>query len=413
MKRLLASLALTGILAMPAVAADQVDLTVLHAWPQHAKWEKEIAKRFMADHPNVHITFQAPSVDYGEGLVSVIRQNMAGDPPDVFMVGSHLLPNLVTRGIVQPLDDVMQGKDMEKLGYTENVLKLGQVNGKQYGLPWTDSTTVMFYNKDLVKKAGGDPDNMPTTWDGTIALAKKINALGSDTHGIYYTLGDDDWMVQNLLATNGIYPVTKDGKIAFSTDKGKKAIEVFQRLIQDAGQQPIADKAARQEMYAGKLGIYFNSAAVVRSFDREIGDRFPWGAAQMPSLGEKGNVASGGMGVVVLSKDPAKRKAAFDYILYGTGAKSQAYIAKQTGYIPINTGSAELLKDFYQKNPNYKTSPNQLDRALGWFSWPGSNGVKISQIIMDDMTSVANGEMTADEASAKMTDQIKPLIETK
>ena len=335
---LIAGLATAAALSGTAALA-QTDLVVSHAWPHHAEWQKEIAKGFMAEHPDVRITFQAPSVDYAEGLLSVIRQDMAGNPPDVFMVGSHLLGSMVARGMLEPLDDVMAGRDMGALGYTPAVLAFTQVDGKQYGLPWTSSTPVMFYNADLVQRAGGDPAHMPTTWDDTIALARKIDALGPDVMGMYYTTGDDDWMTQNLLATAGMAPLTKDGKVAFATPEGEKVVELFKRFHDEGGQTAISNNDARQQMYAGKLGMYFNSTAAVRSFEKEIGDRFAWGTAQMPTLVPDGGVAAGGMAAVILAKDPAKRKAAFEYLLYGTGPKAQALVVENTGYMPVNTGA--------------------------------------------------------------------------
>ena len=373
--------------------------------------EEKIANDFMAEHPDVKISFQAPSPDYDEGLVSVIRQNLAGDPPDVFMVGSHLLRNLVARDMVEPLDDVMKGKDMASMGYTPDILSLTQIDGVQYGLPWTSSTPVMFYNKDLVQKAGGDPDNMPTTWDETIALAKKINALGQDISGMYYTLGDDDWMTQNILATDDLSPIEDDGKtIAFATTEGKAALHTYERFFDEAGQQPIADKAARQQMYAGQLGLYFNSTAAVRSFSREIGDRFAWGTAEMPKMVPDGGVASGGMAAVILTDDSQKRAAAFNYILSGTGPKAQAMIVEQTGYMPTNAKALEVLAPFYAENPAFETSAKQTGRALPWFAWPGRNGVRISQIVLDEMTAIGNGQRSSDEAAAVMTDKIQPLL---
>ena len=411
MKSLILGLALSAAMAAaPAVAADTT-LTVLHAWPHHATWQGEIARRFMEAHPDVKITFQAPSTDYAEGLVSVIRQEMAGEAPDVFMVGSHLLQNLVARGMVKPLDDVAAGRDMAALGYTDAILKLTQVDGVQYGLPWTSSTPVMFYNKDLVTKAGGNPDAMPKTWDETIALAAKIQALGGGVTGMYYSLGDDDWMTQNLLATNGLAPVGGDGsEIAFATEGGREVVRTYRRFFDEGGQQPIADKAARQEMFAGKLGIYFNSTAAVRSFSREIGDRFAWSTAEMPVLKAGGGVASGGMAAVILTDDPARRAAAFDYLLFGTSPESQAYVVEQTGYMPSNEKAIETLKPFYDANPSFATSARQIGRALPWFAWPGQNGVRISQAVLDDMTAVGNGAMTPDAASAAMAETIGPMM---
>ncbi|CTQ34611.1 ABC transporter substrate-binding protein [Jannaschia rubra] len=398
---------LTGLaLAAALPATAQTELTVYHAWPHHAEWQQEIADRFIAANPDVSIDFQAPAPDYDEGLVSVIRQNLAGDPPDVFMAGSHLLGDLVARDMVQPLDDMIGDTDLNAEGYTDAVLAFTQVNGTQYGLPWTSSTPVMFYNAELVEQAGGDPDDLPDTWEETIALAADIDALGDDIMGMYYTPGDDDWMTQNLLASAGLAPIAEDGTIAFDTDRGREAIALFERLHDEGGQTAISNNDARQQMYAGKLGLYFNSTAAVRSFEREIGDRFAWGTAQMPKLVDEGGVASGGMAAVILTDDPEKRAAAWDYLLFGTGPEAQALVVENTGYMPVNTGALEVLGDFYQDHPQFETSAQQTDRAYPWFGWPGQNGARISQIVLDRMAAIANDQQSAEEAAAGMTEEI-------
>lgn len=391
-------------------AAAETDLSVFHAWPAHDAWQTEIATRFTRQHPDVRITFQASAPDYNEGFVSVIRQELAGRPPDVAMVGSQFLRELVARRLVQPLDDVLAGHDMAALGYTPEVLAFTQVDGVQYGLPWTSSTPVMFFNADLVRRAGGDPGNPPRTWNETIALAGRINALGGGVMGMYYSAGDDDWMTQNLLATAGLAPVGADGTIAFDTPGGRAALATFARFGKEGGQVAVSDTDARQQMFAGKLGMYFNSTAAVRQFEREIGGRFPWGTAPMPVLVPGGGVAAGGMAAVILTRDPAKRRAAFDYLLYGTGPEAQAVVVQNTGYMPVNRGALPLLAAFYAEHPAFATSAGQIDRAFPWFGWPGRNGPQISQIVLDAMSAIANDREGADEAARTLTDQIKAQL---
>ncbi|MGR3436156.1 MAG: ABC transporter substrate-binding protein, partial [Shimia sp.] len=246
----------TAFAALATVASAQdTTVTVFHAWPHHAEWQQGIADRFMEANPGIDIDILAPSVDYDEGLVSVIRQDMAGTAPDVFLVGSHLLGELVARDMVEPIDDLLEGRDMAAMGYSDAALALTQVDGVQYGLPWTSSTPVMFYNADLVRQAGGDPEAMPETWEETIALGKAIDDLGDDISGIYYPPGDDDWMVQNLLATSGMQPMASDGTIAFDTQEGREALRLYERFHDEAGQMAIPNSAARQMMYAGDLGL--------------------------------------------------------------------------------------------------------------------------------------------------------------
>ena len=97
--------------------------------------------------------------------------------------------------------------------------------------------------------------------------------LGGGVSGMYYSAGDDDWMTQNLLATAGLAPIAQDGTIAFATPKGEQAVKLFERFRSEGGRWPSRTATQRQQIVCGKLGMYFNSTAAVRSFERR--DRQP------------------------------------------------------------------------------------------------------------------------------------------
>ena len=405
--------AFIALMAAGTSARAEVKLEAYHAYASHSPWQQELAKRFMEERPDVEITFRAPASTYDDAVVSIIRQSFSGGQPDIHFVGSHLLGELVARDLVQPMDDLLEGVDLKKEGYAEQTLALGQMNGHQYGLPWTSSTPVAFVNADLIRKAGGDPAAIPKDWDGFITLAGKVAKLGPDMMGMYWELGTDDWMTQNLLRSAGLDMMDAERKdVAFDNPQGLHAIDLFRRFHAEGGQQAIDMQAARQQFYAGKMGFYFVSTAAVRTFSREVGDRFELATAPVPSSSPNGGVVSGGMAGVILTKDPAKRQAAFDYLRFGTSAESQAYIVRNTGYMPTNTGAlrADLLGDFYKKNPAWATSVGQIDRARPWFAWPGKNGSRIGQSINDHMTALANGQTTSQETLDGMVSDIRALL---
>jgi multiple sugar transport system substrate-binding protein len=121
-----------------------------------------------------------------------------------------------------------------------------------------------------------------------------------------------------------------------------------------------------------------------------------------------GGVVSGGMVAVILAKDEAKRKAAFDYIRFGTNAENQAYMVQNTGYMPVNLKAVPLLETFYTEHPAWKTSVSQIANSRPWFAWPGENGVRISQQVVDSMTGLANGQ--ADATVKAMATQVQALM---
>jgi multiple sugar transport system substrate-binding protein len=391
----LISLALTTqLIASPTVA--QTELTVQYAYPSHQTFHQAIADEFTKKNPDVKITFRAPAPDYEEALQTVIRQSITKDLPDVFISGLQKIPDLASRKIAVDMTPFIKAEpDFANLGYSDRLLSLGKVGGTQYGLAYATSTPIVFFNTDLVEKAGGDPKNLPKDWDSLLKLSGAITALGGGVDGMYYDIGTDDWMFQNLIFNQGGELMTADQKdIAFDGPEGKAAVTLFKRFFTEGGQKAIESRAARQQFAAGTLGIYFTSPSIISTFEKQIGDKFVMKTSTMPlSNPAKAGVPTGGMAAVIITQNAAKQKAAWDYIKFATGPVGQTIVAKATGYMPANTKSLEpnYLGEFFKTNPNWETSSRQIPIARQWAAWPGQNGVKIARNLVDGLTRIAGG----------------------
>ena len=400
--------------ATPFAGAEaETALAGYHTYPAHKIWQDELISRFMAARPDIKITYRAPAPTYDDALLTIARQALTGQQPDFHLGGMHLLREFAARKLVEPFDDLLAGKDMQALGYSKEILAQGQINGHQYALPWGVSTPVVFMNADLVRQAGGDPDHVTSNWEDVIAVAGRIAKMSPEMIGMHWELGNDDWMTQNLLLNHAAPLLTADEHdIGFDTPKGLAALTLYQRFHKEGGQKPIEQQAARQTFFAGKMGFYMTTTAAIRSFRTESGNRFELRTAALPLQSPDATISSGGMIAVILAKDPEKRKAALDYLLFGTNAESQAYIVLNTGYMPSNTGSlrADLLGNFYRDNPAYYTSVTQIPRAKAWLGWPGENAVKISRLVRDHMTALANGQKEPKETLADMARDIRALL---
>ncbi|SHE79658.1 multiple sugar transport system substrate-binding protein [Kaistia soli DSM 19436] len=413
--RVFASTLAAGLMAAGMASAAHADtvLDVYYAWPEMEVIHTPIAAAFMAANPDVKISYRAAAPDYSEAAQTLIRQSMGGQLPDIHYVGFNMLKPLVTRGLIKPIDDLVADDDLTAKGYSEQVLSLAKIDGKQYGLPFAMSTPVVYLNADLVAKASGNPDKIPTDWDGFVALAGKIAALGDGTAGMYYELGSDDWTTQNLVRNFGGQMMNDDETaITFDGEAGQKAVALFKRFHTEGGQPAIDQRSARQMFTAGKLGFYFASAGGVRGFEKQIGDRFHLRTALQPLGSANATMPTGGMVAVILTDDPAKRAAAWRFVKFATGPEGQTIVVPNTGYMPTNTIalSKDYLSAFYEQHPNWYTSVLQTPRARPWFAWPGENGVQIAQIIHDEMTGIANGSTAPDAALADMTSEVKALL---
>jgi multiple sugar transport system substrate-binding protein len=171
-----------------------------------------ISKKFMEENPDIKIQFANPSATYEEGIQTIMRQVGTSEMPDLTFIGLNRLRMADERGI--PVDMApMIAKDkatMADQGFSDTILKLAQVNGKQVGLAFATSNPIMYYNADLVKAAGGNPDQPPKTWDEVIALGAKIKALGNGVDSVDFRWQGDDWMFSALLFGAGGSMLSED-----------------------------------------------------------------------------------------------------------------------------------------------------------------------------------------------------------
>jgi multiple sugar transport system substrate-binding protein len=402
--RLAAILALTSMTAAGA-SAQKVTLDVLYAQPSFAKYHEPIAQAFMKAHPDVEIKLRAPAKDYDEGHQAMLRAAVTNQLPDVYFPGFDLMGELVDvlekRGQVVDLTPMLAAEPpaWKAANYSDAMLKLGVVDGKQYGLAVNASLPIMYFNADLVKKAGGDPAHMPDTWDGVIALAAKIHAAVPDASGMAFDIHvyPGNWLFQSILDQAGASMLDASGtKIGFDNPIGLHVMTNLRRFVTEGGMSILDLEASRQQFLAGQTGLFFDTPARLRQITSGVGTRFALGTAVFPIDDKaKGGIPTGGCAIIVTTRDPAKQKAAWEYAKFITGPEAQKIVVETTGYLPLNKRASgpEYLGPFYDKNPNFRTVSLQSDRAVPWQGYRG-DAVRIWRAQRDIIAKVMRGQVT-------------------
>jgi multiple sugar transport system substrate-binding protein len=411
-----------SLVGMSVAQADPITLEVEHFMPAHNVFHEAVAAAFMKQHPDISIKFRNALPSYDEQHQALLRQAITNNLPDVYHSGYHLLPEVVhqlqKRGQVIALDDYMakEGEAWVNANYEPSILNLGKVDGKLYGIGFNASTPIIFYNADLVKKAGGDPDHFPTNWADLIGLGAKIKELGGDVDGLAYDVHawPDDWLFRSLILQQGEPIMKADGKtVAFDDGSGLAAMKLARSFVSD-GKMSLRDyEQSRQQFAAGKLGIIFASPNSARGFDSLIGKSFKLMSSTYPVANlDKGVVPTGGNGMMILAKDKAKQDAAWEYIKFATSAEGQTIAVLGSGYMPTNKAALapEYLGKFYEENPNWYTSIKQISRAAPWGGYPGTNGVKIWRTQRDIIGQVMSGDLSPEDGIAKIAADTNALL---
>lgn len=413
---------LTTAASLPA-SAESTTITVMYANPAHKRFHEPLAEAFMKAHPDIKIEFLAPAETYPDGHQKVLRGMVTGNAPDVWNSGytylSELARKLSSSGQITDLTPLLkaEGDTWINENYAPSMLRLAQVDGAQWGMPLTSSTPIVYFNKDLFKSVGANPDQFPESWEEVVDIARKISDSGKGD-GLSYAANEwgDDWLWQSLVRNFGgtiMDPTEKE--ITFGNEAGLKAVSLLRTLVTDAKMPNLNEDQAIQQFAAGKLGIVVASTAEIRGMADAIGGKFALGTAPFPVVDkETSGLPTGGQAATILTQDPVKQKAAWEWLKFETGPEGQRIVVQNSGYMPTNLKALEptYLGDFYQKNPDWMTSVKQVPIAKPWFAYPGSSNAKVWDAQKAVLTSIMTGEVAPDAGLAEMVKVTNDLIQT-
>jgi multiple sugar transport system substrate-binding protein len=103
-------------------------------------------------------------------LTTAVKEDNA---PDVIMLDNPAVPDAASSGLLAAATDV----GMNTTGFDSNLAGPGTVGGVTYGVPIGANTLGLYYNKDILTKAGVDPASI-TSWDTLNAALAKVTAAG-------------------------------------------------------------------------------------------------------------------------------------------------------------------------------------------------------------------------------------------
>lgn len=417
MKRrlILAGVLLVG-LAAPA-AAQTTEIIVHYPMPGFFKSVMDqISGEYMRQHPEVKITFASPSPTYEDGLQLMLRQAGTPEMPDVSFIGLNRLRVLAERNIGVDLTPFIKADaNFANEGFSEGLLNLARFGGKQLGLAFATSNPIFYYNADLVRKAGGDPEHMPTNWDDVLKMAAKINALGDGISGMSYRWQGDDWMFSALLFGHGGTMLSPDEKkVAFNGPEGLAALKLLDRMVKEGRMPALTSDAAVQSFTAGKVGMFFWTTGGLRSIINGVGTKFELRTTLMPVIdAQKGKLPTGGNAAVMFTTDAKKQQAVYQFLKFASGPYGASVVVPGTGYVPNNALAPKddrYLGKFYAENPLFRAGLAQMDLMIPWYSFPGNNGVKVTQTMVDNLALLVEQKATPEETLKTMAAEVQKLL---
>lgn len=286
-------------------------------------------------------------------------------------------------------------------------------NGGVCAVPYGISTQVLYYNKDILAAAGVDMTNPPKTWEEFYNVCVQCMEKGNINNTADFTafdVTDTGWLFKSMLMQNGCPVVEIDDKDVitpvFNNAEALEVAEYWKKLVDSGVMAPSEHNVAENKFLSGNLAfVAMSSNRISRWTDVDINI----GAIEMPYFKTQ-SLALGGSVIVILTQDPQRVEAAWDFIHYMLAPEQNVDFALSTGYLPVRQSELTLpaVQDAIAKNEMYNVAFKQLSYTWAYvhFEQMGTMDLQIADALSRIEKGVLAPQEALDRALNRLLDEI-------
>lgn len=338
-------------------------------------WEG-VKTGFEAENPD--ITIEWVTAPYADIVSTVTTMAGGGDKVDMIFGEGTWTSSLVDSGLIVPVTDVLSQEYLDD--FYENSLEASMVDGEIYTLPMYMSPFILYYNTDILQKAG--VESVPTTYDELLAACEKISGMTTEDGNAIYPFGQTTASVaisgsaiNSMIFNFGGEVLTADGQLSIDNDGFKQTFEMLKQL-DEKGYTPenCKLKDLRNLFALGQLAMYYDQSWGISGVENINSDILSVTASANPLAGGSGDGAS------LLSTQT---------LFYcDNGDANRAACAKLTEYLMSDEVLGDYLNNIVPGYPTLKTmsmpdnpvlqgSLGSIDKAVAAPSVPAMNDLNL------------------------------------
>ena len=363
-----------SLLSLASLASAQsVTVEFWHTFgdAKRSGWIQDRADEYNKAHPEVRVvpSFKGDSNQTLQSAILAARQNTAAALVQVDGVASQLA---LDSGAFQPVSGI---KPVDFSDYLKPVVSYYTLGGKVNSVPFNSSSPVLYFNKDLMAKAGLDPKHPPTTFGAVLRACAKFDAAKTGVKCVALT--PYSWLFEQWLSEQNVALLNVgNGRQGRPTDNnvnsaaGRKVYQ-FYKDLNDRGQLTntgkLADTVGTNAIFTGQKALMtINSTAGLGNIldaSRQSGFQLGVGILPIPDGVKRNGVTIGGASVwVARGVSKLTAEAALDFALFMTNTANMVSWHKLTGYYPVRTSSVDLLRKqgWFDSSPLQVVAFNQL-----------------------------------------------------
>lgn len=338
---------------------------------------------------------------------------------------------LVAGGWFSPL----AGQDAIRAKLPADSLLDGQhvFDGRLYTFPIFSArqyATLNWFNRELVEKAGGDPDTGPTTWDEFRSLAARITKDGGGRaygwiQGLQFLERLQSHVIELAMAAGAPLAMVpganemgladpRTGEYAYASDPFVHTLEFLLSLVRDKVVFPSSTsldaRTARARWATGVAGMFFdgswNIGVINGQFKQFVGKV---GVAPIPSpAGKPVLYGAPAPGQLFVSSQSKHVEAASELLARCTGPEFYKAIAAYMDQVPLDLEAVSTAN----VHPTYKRAVELFGQTVRLAPSPVSRNSAITQVMSEmKQPRPTLGEITQGILSGEVTDVRKTLRE--
>lgn len=343
----------------------------------------------------------------------LIIRNQGSEQLDVAQVDINMFGALADMGLLEDINTITD-KDQLADTYEDSALKVGQVDGKQLGMPWSIASIGMVYNPTLLAKVGYiEPPKTVAEFEDCMAklkeqdpevipygMATKEETMSSDYQPWLWTFGGK---------------ILKDGKVTINNNKAETATEWYRELKEkDYIQMNMTRFDARQLFAEGKLAFYDDaiSAKGIATqngiAEGDLEDRIKPMARPVLKEGDEPQSAMWGHLLVVFKKSENK-EAAMQLIQHIVSEEQALKYLKNNGMPPVIKSALEsdaVKQDTWTSQwLEYSKTGQRLEFAVE------SNGSELNNILVEELQGVLLDEKSVKEGLSEISTRVEGALD--
>ncbi len=377
-----------------------------------------LAADFERENPDIRVK-PIYTGTYKDSIVKALTAHKSGEPPDAAVLFAVDMFTLIDADAIVPFDELVTNADdvAWMRSFYPALMANSRAAGQTWGIPFQRSTILLYWNKDLFRQAGLNPDRPPANWAEMADFAQKLTRHDDAGRTTQWGLqipssGFPYWLFQGLVTGNGAQLMNDAGtKTWFDRPAVVEALQYWVDLSRVRKVHPpgvIEWGTTPGDFLSGKAAMIWTTSGNLADLRAKAG--FDFGVGPLPGNKQAGSPTGGGNFYVFRKTTPARQKAAFRFVQWMVAPERTARWSIDSGYIGVSPAAwdTRTMKDYLTAFPQAAVARDQLAHAVAELSTHENQ--RVTRALNAGLVAALTGAKTPQEAMKDAQTQAERIL---